>query len=54
MPTKPYTIILRCSLCKKEFRTRSLRSFTQTARRHREKDHPKHKGSLMYNARETT
>lgn len=40
--------VLRCQLCQKSFKTRNLRSFAQTARKHREKMHPEHKGSLRY------
>ena len=35
---------LRCSLCGKVFNTISLRSFTNTMRRHRIKAHPEYKG----------
>ncbi len=46
-PTRP-VYKLRCDLCQQNFETINLKSFGQTARKHREKSHPDHRGALRY------
>lgn len=48
MSMRDGAFIFRCELCGKEFKTINLKSFSQTMRRHREKVHPDHKGSIHF------
>lgn len=42
---------MTCSICGKEWTTRSLKAFTQTMRRHRDKVHPDEKAPIRYHAK---